>query len=205
MANKLIIAFFFFSLVGTVLGKCANRVINISYKAAGPETIQVFRMRGSNIRGPPILTIDTAGCSKVYCERPARCNTCYVTIKASDLPLFYTRRFWRIRIGTYGIKFATESCPFLAITSDWRLRQSSWFAKNGFIAGCKPRVACRTRGGKSCRGNSLFDVAVTAAGCYTNLYGYGNAPTLGQCMAGNIGGGVPSGEVYGTNCPERPL
>lgn len=206
MPNKLIIAFFLLFLAETVLGKCAPRVINISYRAASPETIQVFRMRGSRVTGPPVLTISSAGCTKIGCWRPQRCNTCWIRIKASDLPLYYTYvLFGRKRIGKYGIKFARESCPFLAITSDWQRGQSSWFSKNGFIAGCKPRVACRTRGGKRCRGKSPFDVAVTAAGCYTNLYGLGNARNLRECMAGNIGGGVPSGEVYGKNCLARPL
>lgn len=207
MAGKFTVAFFFLCLVGAVLGKCAPRTISISYKAPGPQTIQVFRMHRSSstvTTGPPVLMIDNAGCTKIGCQN-TRCNTCWVTVKAADLPHFTYGNFWLRRTGRYGIKFSTESCPFLAITSDWQLGASSWFAKNRFIAGCKPRVACRTRGGKACRGNSPFDVAVTAAGCYTNLYGFGNAPSLSQCLAGNIAGGVPAGEVYGKDCLARPL
>lgn len=206
MANKHLISFLFLALAGIAFSKCAPRTIRITYKAPRAETIQIFKMCGIFKCGAPVLTLNRAACTRRLCRNGARCNTCWVTLKATDLVEFHGNLgwFWKV-LGKYGVKFASESCPFLTITSDWRSGKSAWFAKNGFNAGCKPRVACRTRGGISCRGTSPFDVAVTAAGCYTNLYGRGNAPSISQCLAGNIAGGVPSGEVYGVACPARPL
>ena len=166
----------------------------------GRETIQVFRMCGNYTCGSPILTIIFSYCTSRACRVGTRCNYCSTVIKAADLPLYYvpgTRQ-----IGKYGIKFSQELCPFLVITSDWQLGRPPWLAKNGFIPGCKPRVACRTRGGNRCRVRSRqpLDVAVTAAGCYTTLFGYKNARNLHECLRGKILDGVPPGEVYGKDC-----
>lgn len=260
MANKLIAEFFFVLLAGTVLGRCAPRTINISYRAAKAETIQVFGMCGAYTCGGPVLTFKSAACTRILCRGGARCNTCRITIKASELRIFHTgepaivcmpldRALYyahhghigedvgrfpvhsdRIhtqhdiredgvksteepdifhtrpkQLGQYGVKFAGQSMPFLTFYSDWSLGQASWFAKNGFVPGCKPRVACRTRAGLSSHPRMPFDVAVTAAACYTNLYSFGNAPGLSACLAGKIAHGVPTGEIYGKNCPARPL
>lgn len=154
--------------------------------------------------GSPVLTLRRAACTRRLCKAGLRCNNCSITIKAKDLPVIYRRTWGRRSYRKYGVKFSKKACPFLAITSAWRLGSSSWFAKNRLIAGCRPRVACRTRGGKRFRGRSPFDVTVTAAGCYKNVYGLGNAPSISQCLAGRIAGGVPFRTSLRRQLPRSP-
>lgn len=236
MANNIIAAFFFVLLTGSVFGKCADRTISISYKASNAETIQVFKMCGANTCGDPVLTLDRAGCTKIGCLNDERCNTCWVTLTATNLTVFYTKVISATnninsaisaldtgseqiykdgvelegesdskQLGRYGVKFSGESGPFLTITSDWELRHSFWFVKNGFITGCKPRVGCRARAAVQTHVKMPFDVAVTAAGCETSLYTADNAPSLSGCLEGNIARGVPTGEIYGVDCKADPF
>eukprot|EP00171_Calliarthron_tuberculosum_P001519 IDg1519t1 len=142
----LIGAFFIFTTF--VDGKCAPRTISIQYKAEGPESIAVYRYCGAILCGAPVVTLSSP-CSKILCPRGVRCNWCSARLDAFKLPTFYESG--TKKVGRYGVKFGKESCPFLALTSDWRNGASDWFGRNGFITGCKPRVACRTRGGKACR------------------------------------------------------
>ncbi len=191
------------AIVLIIQAKCAPRSVTITYKADSGTNIRVYRMCGNKVCGPALLSLLTI-CSKIYC-RGSRCNTCTAKLSAFT-NRFALRKFYEgKKLGRYGVKFDDASCPFYAFTSDWVSSSSDWYSRNRWLVGCKSRISCRARGGKACRAGMPFDVAVAAQGCYATLYGFGNAESLNECIAGNIGGGVPAGEVYGRDCPARPL
>lgn len=177
-------------LIVSVNGRCAPRSISITYKADNGERISVFKMCGKKACGDPLLEI-LSGCTKIYCRKGSRCNTCFASLNAQSLPSLN---------GTLGVFFEGENAPFYNFSADWPTANSDWFASNGWIAGCEPRVACLSRG---C--NTIIDVAVTAQACYPTLYRELNALSIGDCVAGNTSLGVPAGEIFGTDCPSRPL
>lgn len=207
MARILAIVALFACLAATTSARCAPWRLDFAFKSVDAQEMGVYRMCGDDVcPGDPILKLGT--CTEIGCPIDERCNDCSASLSGfgmDDLPEFSDGKG---KVGRYGVQFDGETCPFLTFGSDFRDANScgggAWFKGEGWIAGCKPRVSCRTRGGKKCRDyDSPFDVSVRGYAGYTSYYGLGNAESLDECIAGNIGGGVPSGEVLGVDCPNR--
>lgn len=206
MARILAIVALCACLMAMASAQCLPWTTTVEWKGRHAGELGVYRMCGDSVCGNPIRKLGK--CSNSLCPHGARCNDCSdelvdVGSELEDLPQFYEGK----EVGRYGFQFDGETCPFHFFGSDFRVVSSctdnSWFSgsRAGWITGCKPRVSCRTRGGKRCRGKSPFDVAMSASGGYTsNYYGLGNAVSLDQCIAGTIGGGVPFGEKVGVDC-----
>ncbi len=188
------LAFIFVYAVGLVDGRCAPRSVHISYKSDSGNTIAVYRLCSGKERCGSALVTLRSGCTKIGCIAGTRCNTCFTKLSASDLP--------NDGQGKYGIFFDDEPLPFYKFFADWtNTGDSSWYSRNGWIAGCKPRVGCVTRG-PLC---GVRDVSISAQGCYTTLFRNLNADNLGACASGKLRYAVPKGEIYGKDCPSQPL
>ena len=179
---------------GLAGAKCASRSISIEYKSYSGNEITVDTLsEGDSRYGRPLLTLDGV-CTAIGCSHGVRCNTCYSTLRASDLP--------KQGNGTYGVFFDDEPLPFYKFSADWtNLGDSSWYHRNGWIPGCRTRVGCVTRGA-AC---GVRDVSISAQGCYSRLYRQLNAENLDGCVSEKFGFSVPKGEIYGKDCRARPL
>lgn len=194
MKSLLLCAFIIALTAGSAHARCAPRSVSISYKSFSGNKIAVYALcKGKERCGSALVTLSSA-CTKIGCIPGTRCNTCFTQLKASELP--------QNGKGEYGVFFDDKRLPFYKFSADWSSTgDSSWYGRNGWIAGCKPRVGCVTRGPR----RGVRDVSIVAQACYTQVYRKLNAQDIGGCVSGKIRYGVPKGEVYGVDCPAQPL
>lgn len=178
-------------------GRCAPRAIHISYSAAAPVPLSLHRVCNGKRCGPPLAPF-LLSCTEAFCSDGSRCNTCTARLGALGLPA-------EPASVKYGIYFSDYPVAAYTFTADWNGSGPDWFSRNGWVAACGPRVGCITRG-DTCGWKGVHDVAITTDGCYTKLFlKRRNAASLRACIARKWRYGVPKGEVYGVDCPSRPL
>lgn len=194
--NGTIVILLFALALSAVHARCAPRAINISFKAAFPVPLSLHRICNGTRCGPPLAPF-ASSCTEVLCEAGSRCNTCTARLGALGLPA-------AVPSVKYGIYFSDNPSPAYSFSADWNGSASDWFKRNGWIAGCKPRVGCITRG-DACGWKGIRDVTITADGCYSTLFLKLNAADLRGCVARKWRFGVSKGEVFGVDCPSRPI
>jgi len=191
----LLLPFLIFLLLETSDAQCAPRSLGISFKSNGETRLGLYSICANGRRGALLYNFPGVRCGSQSCDDDERCKFCTTRLNATDVPPGdATTR--------YGIFFDDKPVPAYNFTADWSSNACApdWYARNGWLAGGAPRFGCLSRGSEVRR-----DVFIVAQACSTSLYLHDNVAIIQNCLVGNWSSGVPKGQVYGEDCPARPL